>query len=185
MCSVFIPTQYACGCCVLWCLTGWECSLLCMLGLCWSTHTTFFISSKLGSDGTMSKKGGRYSSTIPKTREKKIHVHCFSQTRQSFANKLTHTTSIPKVHPRRSFSADNCHTTHSQHRSCSLSVIKPHPPPGPSLWHLLNLHSMYEFCGLYRAPKRDSAEFILRMVWCMASVFLNLYLEGFKATFML
>lgn len=46
-------------------LTGWECSRLWRLGLCWSTHTTFFISSKLGSEGTMSKNGGLYSSTIP------------------------------------------------------------------------------------------------------------------------
>lgn len=46
-------------------LTGWECSRLCRLGLYWSTHTTFFISSKLGSEGTTSKNGGLYSSTIP------------------------------------------------------------------------------------------------------------------------
>lgn len=57
--------------CIRW-PTGWEWSLLCKLGLCWSTHTTFFISSKLGSEGTMSKKGGRYSSTIPKTTQQRF-----------------------------------------------------------------------------------------------------------------
>lgn len=64
--------KYYCTCicmcvCVITWPTGWEWSLLCRLGLCWSTDTTFFISSKLGSEGTRSKKGGRYSSTIPKT----------------------------------------------------------------------------------------------------------------------
>lgn len=49
--------------------TGWEWSRLCRLGLCWSTETTFLISSKLGSMGTRSKKGGRYSSTIPGGKE--------------------------------------------------------------------------------------------------------------------
>ena len=46
-------------------LTGSENHLLGMLGLCWSTHTTFFMSSKLGSLGTTSWKGGLYSSTMP------------------------------------------------------------------------------------------------------------------------
>ena len=36
-----------------------------MTGLCWSMQTTFFMSSKLGSLGTQSWKGGRYSSAIP------------------------------------------------------------------------------------------------------------------------
>lgn len=39
-------------------LTGSEKSRLGITGVCWSTHTTFFMSSKLGSLGTASKKGG-------------------------------------------------------------------------------------------------------------------------------
>lgn len=39
-------------------LTESENHLLGMLGLCWSIHTTFFMSSKLGSLGTTSWKGG-------------------------------------------------------------------------------------------------------------------------------
>lgn len=39
-------------------LTGSEYNRLGMVGVCWSTQTTFFISSKLGSVGTKSKKGG-------------------------------------------------------------------------------------------------------------------------------
>ena len=35
------------------------------MGVLCSMHTTFFMSSKLGSLGTASKKGGRYSSTMP------------------------------------------------------------------------------------------------------------------------
>jgi hypothetical protein len=35
-------------------LTGSAASRLGMVGVCWSTHTTFFMSSKLGSLGTMS-----------------------------------------------------------------------------------------------------------------------------------
>lgn len=46
-------------------LTESEKRRLGITGVCWSTHTTFFMSSKLGSLGTTSKKGGRYSSTMP------------------------------------------------------------------------------------------------------------------------
>ena len=46
-------------------LTGSEKRRLGTAGVLCSTHTTFFMSSKLGSLGTASKKGGRYSSTMP------------------------------------------------------------------------------------------------------------------------
>lgn len=69
--------RICCVMCASFFLTGWEWSLLCRLGLCWSTHTTFLISSKLGSNCTTSKKGGRYSSTMPKEKkERRRKLHC-------------------------------------------------------------------------------------------------------------
>lgn len=57
-----------------------------MTGLCWSIQTTFFISSKLGSLGTQSWKGTRYSSAIPKKNFKSVGYDIFFKLHQ---NKLT------------------------------------------------------------------------------------------------
>ena len=96
-------------------LTGSDVHLFGMVGRCWSTTTTFLISSNDGSDGTTSQNGGLYSSTIPVEKRWPMGiVNCAAACDFQQSGILTSVDSEQLVQP---------HFKHRKSKWCSVSSL--------------------------------------------------------------